>query len=42
MKTLRLALVGALKGPDLFKTIDIIGADEAIKRIDKLTKTLKP
>jgi len=42
MKTLRLALVGALKGPDLFKTIEIIGLEEAIKRIDKLTKTLKP
>jgi len=42
MKTLRLALVGSLKGPDLFKTIEIIGADEAIKRINKLTKTLKP
>ena len=41
MKTLRLALVGALKGPDLFKTIEIIGTEEAIKRIDKLTKTLK-
>jgi len=41
MKTLRLALVGSLKGPDLFRTIEIIGADEAIKRINKLIKTLK-
>jgi len=42
MKTLRLALAGSLKGPDLFKMIEIIGAEETIKRIDKLTKTLKP
>ena len=41
MKTLRLALVGSLKGPDLFKIIEIIGADETIKRINNLTKTLK-
>jgi glutamyl-tRNA synthetase len=41
MKTLRLALVGSLRGPDLFRTIEIIGADEAIKRINKLIKTLK-
>ena len=42
MKTLRLALAGSLKGPDLFKMIEIIGAEETIKRINKLTKTLKP
>jgi len=41
MKTLRLAIVGALKGPDLFKTIELIGTTETLKRIDKLTKTLK-
>ena len=41
MKTLRLALVGSLRGPDLFRTIEIIGADEATKRINKLIKTLK-
>ena len=41
MKTLRLAIVGALKGPDLFKIVEIIGAGEALKRINKLTKTLK-
>ena len=27
---------------DLFKMIEIIGAEETIKRINKLTKTLKP
>ena len=42
MKTLRLALAGSLKGHDLFKMIEIIGAEETIKRINKLTKTLKP
>jgi len=41
MKTLRLAIVGALKGPDLFKIVEIIGTGEALKRINKLTKTLK-
>ena len=42
MKTLSLALAVSLKGPDLFKMIEIIGAEETIKRINKLTKTLKP
>ncbi|MEK9756339.1 MAG: glutamate--tRNA ligase [Bacteroidota bacterium] len=36
MKTLRLALVGSLSGPDLFKIIDYIGAEEALQRINNL------
>ena len=36
MKTLRLALVGSLSGPDLFKIIDFIGAEEALQRINNL------
>ena len=36
MKTLRLAIVGALKGPDLFKIVEIIGTGETLKRINKL------
>lgn len=36
MKTLRLALVGSLSGPDLFKIIDFIGAEETLQRINNL------
>ena len=34
MMPLRLALVGALQGPDVFQIIYMIGRDEAVKRID--------
>lgn len=33
MQPLRLCMVGALKGPDLFQIIELIGKEEAIKRI---------
>ncbi len=36
MQTLRLALVGSLKGPDLFHIIEIIGKQESVKRINNL------
>tara|TARA_B100000575_G_scaffold282459_1_gene274157 strand:- start:300 stop:1748 length:1449 start_codon:yes stop_codon:yes gene_type:complete len=36
MKTLRLCIVGSLSGPDLFKIIDIIGAEETLHRIESL------
>jgi len=35
MNALRLCIVGAGKGPDLFEIIEIIGQDETIKRIEK-------
>lgn len=34
MQPLRLSLVGALKGPDLFEIIELIGTDESIRRIE--------
>ena len=33
MQPLRLCIVGALKGPDLFQIIELIGKEEAVKRI---------
>ena len=36
MMPLRLALVGALKGPDVFDIIYMIGKNETIKRIENL------
>ena len=33
MQPLRLALVGALKGPHLFDIMDMIGKEETLKRI---------
>ena len=36
MKTLRLCIVGSLSGPDLFKIIHIIGAEETLHRIESL------
>ncbi len=33
MQPLRLCVVGALKGPDLFQIIELIGKEEAVKRI---------
>ena len=40
MMPLRLALVGALQGPDVFDIIYTIGKNETIKRIDALIKTI--
>ena len=40
MMPLRLALVGALQGPDVFDIMFMIGKDETIKRIDKVTAVL--
>lgn len=40
MMPLRLALVGALQGPDVFDIMFMIGKDETIKRIDNLLNTL--
>jgi len=40
MMPLRLALVGALQGPDVFDIMFLIGKNETIKRIHKLTETL--
>jgi glutamyl-tRNA synthetase len=38
MQPLRLSIVGELKGPDLFKIIEIIGKDEIIRRIKTAIK----
>jgi glutamyl-tRNA synthetase len=35
LNALRLALTGVSKGPSLFEIIDLIGVDEAIKRVEK-------
>ncbi|WP_299114898.1 glutamate--tRNA ligase [uncultured Winogradskyella sp.] len=40
MMPLRLALVGALQGPDVFDIMYMIGEDETIKRIEALVKTI--
>ncbi|WP_159018788.1 glutamate--tRNA ligase [Algibacter sp. L3A6] len=40
MMPLRLALVGALQGPDVFDIIYMIGKDETVKRIEKLIATI--
>ncbi|MGC1472841.1 MAG: glutamate--tRNA ligase [Psychroserpens sp.] len=40
MMPLRLALVGALQGPDVFDIIYMIGKSETVKRIDALVKTI--
>ncbi|WP_191858437.1 glutamate--tRNA ligase [Hanstruepera ponticola] len=40
MMPLRLALVGALKGPDVFDIMFMIGKDETKRRIDNLINTL--
>ncbi|WP_452219103.1 glutamate--tRNA ligase [Lacinutrix undariae] len=40
MMPLRLALVGALQGPDVFDIMYMIGKNETIKRIEKITETL--
>ncbi len=40
MQPLRLSLVGALKGPHLFDIIEMIGKEEAVKRIEKAIASL--
>lgn len=40
MPTLRLCLVGALKGVDLFQLMELIGKEESIQRIEKAIETL--
>ncbi|GAL62314.1 glutamyl-tRNA synthetase [Algibacter lectus] len=40
MMPLRLALVGALQGPDVFDIIYMIGKNETVKRIEKLIATI--
>jgi glutamyl-tRNA synthetase len=39
MMPLRLALVGALQGPDVFDIMFMIGKDETIKRIESVINT---
>jgi len=40
MQPFRLSLVGALKGPHLFDIVELIGKEEAIKRIEKAIATI--
>lgn len=40
MMPLRLALVGEMKGPDVFDIIEILGKDESICRINKAIETI--
>lgn len=42
MNTLRLALVGAGKGPGMYDVTEFIGREECLRRIDRLLKNLKP
>jgi glutamyl-tRNA synthetase len=42
MNTLRLALVGAGKGPGMFDVTEFIGKAECLKRIDNLMANLTP
>ena len=42
MNTLRLALVGAGKGPGMYDVTAFIGKEECLKRIDYLLENLKP
>jgi glutamyl-tRNA synthetase len=42
MNTLRLALVGAGKGPGMFDVTEFIGKDECLKRIDSLIANVTP
>ncbi|MDE6624604.1 MAG: glutamate--tRNA ligase [Alistipes sp.] len=42
MNTLRLALVGAGKGPGMYDVTAFIGREECLARIDRLLATLKP
>ena len=40
MMPLRIALVGSLKGPDVFQIMYLIGKDESIRRIENVINTL--
>jgi len=40
MQLLRIAIVGELKGPDLFSIIKIIGKNVSLKRIENLMSKL--
>ena len=42
MNTLRLALVGAGKGPGMYDVTAFIGKEECLKRIDYILTNLKP
>ena len=42
MNTLRLALVGAGKGPGMFDVTEFLGKEETLKRIDAIIANLKP
>lgn len=42
MNTLRLALVGAGKGPGMYDVTEFIGKEECLKRIDNLFERLQP
>ncbi|WP_295938835.1 glutamate--tRNA ligase [uncultured Alistipes sp.] len=42
MNTLRLALVGAGKGPGMYDVTSFIGKDQTLSRIDHILATLKP
>lgn len=41
MKIFRLALVGSLKGTDLFMIFEMLGKKESIQRIEKLMKKIR-
>ena len=40
MQPFRLALVGAMQGPDLYEIAEMIGKEETISRLEKVIKTL--
>ncbi|MGA0986846.1 MAG: hypothetical protein ACO3RO_01465 [Flavobacteriaceae bacterium] len=40
MAPLRLALVGALKGPSVYALMHYLGKDEVVKRVAKASSTL--
>lgn len=42
MNTLRLALVGAGKGPGMYDVTSFLGKEETLRRIDSLIANLKP
>ena len=42
MNTLRLALVGAGKGPGMYDVTTFIGKEETLRRIDRILETLQP
>ena len=42
MNTLRLALVGAGKGPGMYDVTAFLGKEECLKRIDYVLANLKP